>query len=223
MDTNQEPIEYDGDFAIAILAKAPVTGYAKTRMIPLLGEIGAANLQRWLMQRTVALAVVADLGPVTLWCAPDTSHVDFAICKAFGPVELLPQPDGDLGYRMLRAAEHHSKRLGTLIVGTDCPALTPAKLTQVADALRRGMDAVVIPAEDGGYVLIGLRQARAEVFVDIDWSTSRVMTQTRDRLNTLGLRWMELPPLWDVDTPADFERLAGFSGDVKQLVGMDAP
>lgn len=213
MDISRKRIDEECRFAVAVLAKAPIPGYAKARLIPLLGEDGAAGVQRWLMQRAVALALVADLGPVTLWCAPDTTHPDFAICRAYGSVALERQPEGDLGARMLCAARHHRQTTGTLILGTDCPALTSARLVAVADVLRQGADAVVIPAEDGGYVLIALRQAPDELFVDIDWSTSEVMAQTRRRLDRLGLAWTEFPPLWDVDTPADFERLVRFSPD----------
>ncbi len=72
--------------AVAILARAPIPGQAKTRLIPALGAEGAAHLQRWLLQRTVAMALAADVGPVTLWCAGDPRHADFALCRAFGSV-----------------------------------------------------------------------------------------------------------------------------------------
>ena len=95
---------------------------------------------------------------------------------------------------------------GTLLIGTDCPALTPALLREAAAALREH-DATLIPAEDGGYVLIGLRQPEPIVFADIAWSTPAVAAQTRERFAALGWRWQELAPLWDVDHPADVERL----------------
>ena len=91
--------------------------------------------------------------------------------------------------------------------GPVCPVLTPDLIRQVADALDRH-DAVLVPAEDGGYVLIALRRADPRLFEAIDWSTDRVMAQTRLRLRALGLDWHETAPLWDVDRPADFERLA---------------
>jgi len=100
--------------------------------------------------------------------------------------------------------EHRRQPL--LIVGTDCPVLTPEHLQRAADALHTH-DAVLIPAEDGGYVLIGLRRALPSVFQRVDWSTPRVMAQTRERLNALGASWLELPALWDVDDPQDWQRL----------------
>jgi glycosyltransferase A (GT-A) superfamily protein (DUF2064 family) len=92
-----------------------------------------------------------------------------------------------------------------LIVGTDCPVLTPAHLQQAADALQTH-DAVLIPAEDGGYVLIGLRRPLPTVFEDITWSTPQVLMQTRERLLAAGASWQELPTLWDVDEPVDWAR-----------------
>ncbi|WP_068805937.1 TIGR04282 family arsenosugar biosynthesis glycosyltransferase [Thauera phenolivorans] len=202
---------------LAILAKAPVAGFAKTRLIPHLGREGAAALQRWLLRRAVRVAVRADLGPVSLWCAPDTGHPDFERCLASGEVRLLSQPQGDLGVRMQAAAAASRTPAGMLIIGTDCPVLTPVLIRRVARALGQH-DAVVVPAEDGGYVLIALRRADPRLFADIDWSTDRVMEQTRERLRALGLRWHEPAALWDVDRPEDFERLAALSPAVRAAV-----
>ena len=199
---------------IAILAKAPIPGLAKTRLIPRLGEQGAARLQSWLLQRTVAAALVADVGPVSLWCAPDTQHPEFHLCRAFGQVSLHRQPAGDLGARMLAALEDRPALSATLIVGTDCPVLSPSLLRRAAECLRGGDDAVVLPAEDGGYVLIGMREAAAGPFTGIEWGTGRVIDQTRRRLGEMGWRWSEPATLWDVDRPPDLYRLAELFPDV---------
>jgi rSAM/selenodomain-associated transferase 1 len=191
---------------VAIMAKAPVPGQTKTRLIPLLGATGAAQLQRWLIERSVATAVAADLGPVMLWCAGPLDHPDFQQTLASGSVSLHPQPDGDIGDRMLASAEAAKSPAGVLIIGTDCPALTPTLLRQAAAALT-GHDAVVFPAEDGGYVLIGMRRPVSELFAGIEWSTERVMAQTRERLVSLGWSWSEPATLWDVDRQGDYERL----------------
>ena len=207
--------------AVAILTKAPIPGLAKTRLIPHLGAKGAAALQAWLLRRTLSTAHAANLGPVTLWCAPETDHPDFAECKALGPVRLCRQPDVDLGGRMHAAVAESSAAgalvIGTLVLGTDCPALTPEVLHEAAAALREH-DAVVIPAEDGGYVLIGLRQPVHAVFQHVEWSTDRVMAQTRQQLHAAGLTWRELPPLWDIDRFEDVERLLGLFPDVVAVV-----
>ncbi|HEX6736024.1 MAG TPA: TIGR04282 family arsenosugar biosynthesis glycosyltransferase [Azonexus sp.] len=186
---------------VAILAKAPRPGFAKTRLIPRLGAAGAAALQDWLLRRTVATAVAAQLGPVTLWGAPDGADPAFA-AVAGGSVTVHDQPAGDLGIRLLAAVAAGP----TLLLGTDCPALTPAILRRAAGALAHH-DAVAIPAEDGGYVLLGLHRADPSLFTGIAWSTAQVMAQTRQRLQQLGWRWLELPALWDVDRPDDLGRL----------------
>jgi rSAM/selenodomain-associated transferase 1 len=188
---------------VAIMARAPVPGLAKTRLIPALGAAGAARLQSWLLQRTVAMALAADVGPVSLWCAGDPAHPDFAAYAQLGQVSLRVQPEGDLGWRMLAAIRAASA--GVLVIGTDCPALTPLHLHEAAAALA-GNDAVVTPAEDGGYVLIGMRIPAPELFTRIDWGSENVMAQTRLRLRELGWVWHEPATLWDVDRPADLER-----------------
>ena len=190
---------------VAILARAPIPGQAKTRLIPVLGATGAAALHRWLLHRTVATALAADVGPVTLWCAGDPEHPDFEHCRAFGAVAMRPQPEGDLGVRML-AALRESPTETTLVIGTDCPALTATHLHEAAQTLVVH-DAVILPAEDGGYVMIGARSPRPELFAAIDWGTTRVMAQTRQRLAALGWRWDEPATLWDVDRPEDLARL----------------
>ena len=188
--------------AVAILAKAPLPGLAKTRLIPALGREGAALLQARLIARTLATACAAAIGPVSLWAAPEESHFH-ELAQRF-PVTLARQVDGDLGARMHGAFE---SACPALVIGSDCPALEPQHLRDAADALRDGCDAAVIPAEDGGYVLIGLRQPRPDLFADMPWGTATVMAETRRRAAELGLAVRELAPLWDLDLPADLDRL----------------
>lgn len=199
--------------ALAILAKAPVAGWAKTRLIPLLGARGAARAQRRFTVDTLGLASATQLGSVTLWCAPDRHHRFFQVLvqalQKRTTLVCVDQPAGDLGVRMGYAfAQHFSiaPNLPLLLMGTDCPLLSPGVLQQAANAMVHS-DAVLIPAEDGGYVLIGLRRNLPQVFEGIDWSTPAVLAQTRARLRSSGATWQELAPLWDVDEPADWQRL----------------
>ncbi len=200
---------------IAIFAKAPVPGTAKTRLIPALGARGAARLHRQLVQHALTVARATAPGNVTLWCAPDADHRFFRALARQKTIALAAQRGADLGARMRHAFEHHTAHRATLLIGSDCPALTPTHLQDAANALHCGHDAVFIPAEDGGYVVVGLRQPQAAVFADIDWGTPRVMAQTRARLAAAGLRWTELPALWDVDRPDDLPRLTGLNMDYK--------
>lgn len=203
---------------VAILARAPIPGKAKSRLIPALGAEGAANLQGWLLQRTVAMALIADVGPVSLWCTDDPAHAAFAVCRAFGSVKIRRQPEGNLGERMFAAFDRSTTTSGTLVIGTDCPALRPAHLRDAAAALS-GNDAVVIPAEDGGYVLIGARTPASDLFTGIDWGSERVMLQTRQRLATMGWKWIEPDLLWDVDLPQDLERLYARYPEARSIEG----
>lgn len=191
--------------AIAVLAKAPLPGFAKTRLIPALGAAGAALLQARLVEHSVATACAARIGPVTLWAAPDERHPLFQAIRARLGVALARQDGGDLGERMLAAVA--AADMPVLVIGTDCPALTADHLRTAADILRSGVDAAIIPAEDGGYVLIGLRTPTRALFSQMHWSAPSVMEETRCRLRDLGMTWQEPVTLWDVDVPADMERL----------------
>lgn len=191
--------------SIAILAKAPVPGLAKTRLIPTIGAHAAAVLQERLTERAVATALAADVGPVTIWCAPDGTHDSFLKLVARSRITLRRQPEGDIGARMLAATATGSGP--TLVIGTDCPALTEVHLRGAANALRNGTDVILIPAEDGGYVLIGTRSAQPPLFAGIAWGTKTVLAETRARIIQQRLILTEQPPLWDVDTENDLARL----------------
>ncbi|HYF21555.1 MAG TPA: TIGR04283 family arsenosugar biosynthesis glycosyltransferase [Ramlibacter sp.] len=202
------PAEPVPPFALAVLAKAPVPGLAKTRLAPLLGTVGAARAQRRFLLDTARMALEAAPGAVTVWAAPDEQHRCFRALRRRCGFTVLPQPAGDLGARLRHAMQaHFAASAGHwLVVGTDCPLLAPGHLQAAARALDQH-DAVLVPAEDGGYVLLGLRRPLPAVFEAIDWSTPRVLAQTRERLAAAGASWQELPPLWDVDEPADWQRL----------------
>lgn len=192
---------------IAVFAKAPNPGEVKTRLAPALGERGAAALHRSLVVHAVQTAVGAGIGAVELWCAPDAGHPFFAECSRCYGVTLIAQGEGDLGARMQRAFE---KMLGeterALLVGSDIPAMTPDYLRAADAALAKGHDAVLGPAEDGGYVLIGLRRVVPDLFECVRWSEPDVLAVTRTRIAGLGWRHLELPTLWDVDRPEDLQR-----------------
>jgi uncharacterized protein len=195
------------DTAIAVFAKAPVPGAVKTRLAGVLGADAAASLHAGLVRHALSTAVHARLGPVSLQCLPDIDHPFFARCAEEFGARLVPQRGDDLGARMRHAFEpawRDGVRL--LVIGADCPALTAEHLAGAARALR-GKDAVFVPAEDGGYVLVGLARPLAGVFDDIAWGTAAVMTRTRERLRAAGATWTELATLWDVDRPDDYARL----------------
>lgn len=192
--------------SLMIFAKAPVAGAAKTRLAPVLGEQGAADLHARLTGRILHTAVAANLAPVEIWCSPDCSHPFFqAITAAVGR---QVQYGHDLGDRMANAFDSALGRHPyAVLVGTDCPAMTPDYLARAFALLDDGADAVLGPAEDGGYLLIGLRRMDKRLFEGMSWGTDRVLDETRQRLRELGWRWQELETLWDVDRPEDVARL----------------
>jgi rSAM/selenodomain-associated transferase 1 len=196
--------------ALVVMAKAPLPGRAKTRLIPALGAAGAARLQVELLRTVVGRLLRARLCPVQIWCEPDTGHPDFAALAGAG-ARLETQHGADLGERMANAAR---KALDTAryaaIVGTDVPELDPAYAESALRALRAGRDAVLGPVEDGGYCLLGLRLVEDALFRDMAWSTASVAEETRRRLRALGWAFEELPMLWDVDRPEDLPRLDGW-------------
>lgn len=196
---------------VIVFAKAPRPGAAKTRLIPALGAVGAASLAHALLRHTLTLAAAAAPGRVTLYCAPDAGDPWLREAAAQSGASLAVQANTDLGGRMaaaLAAVLRNAPR--ALLIGTDCPGLNAQVLQQAAEALHE-VDAVLIPALDGGYVLVGASQARlanlSAMFDDIAWSTTGVMAQTRERLNALGWHWRELPPMADIDEPADLIHL----------------
>lgn len=203
---------------IAVFARAPVPGQTKTRLIPRLGAHGAAALQRILMRRTLETALAANVGPVSLWCAPDCKDPAFVELSELFRVSCYPQRGADLGERMFQAFAHICRRSAALVIGTDCPALTTPELRTAAYALEQGTDAVFVPAEDGGYVLVGLRHAQASLVHGISWGSGRVMDETRERLRRSALRWVELRSSWDVDRPEDLDRLLAGEPHFQDLI-----
>ena len=196
---------------LQVFAKAPVAGTCKTRLIPALGAHGAATLHQRLVRHRLAAAQVwqrATQGArVELWCAPDTVHPFFADCARDYGVTLHQQTGPDLGARMwLALCGAVAKGERPVLVGTDCPWLTLDDLAAAFKALDSA-DAVVAPAHDGGYVLVGLKRAVPELFAGVTWGTDSVMAATRAAAKRVHATLAELRTLPDLDTPADLVRL----------------
>lgn len=192
---------------ILVFARAPIPGRTKTRLISALGPDGAADLHRALLRHMLTSAAAAATGPVVLWGTGDDPFGDLpALAREFG-AELRNQPEGDLGTRMRAAlAAALAGADGALVVGSDCPWIDADALRSAAVELSRH-DAVLGPAEDGGYVLLGARRAEPVLFADMPWGTEQVLGITRERLASLGWRWFELEERGDVDRPEDLSAL----------------
>ncbi|MSP98775.1 MAG: glycosyltransferase [Betaproteobacteria bacterium] len=196
------------DAALIVFARAPTPGRVKTRLVPLLGENGAARLHARLVEGTIRTALDSGFGRVVLYCSPGVGNVFFEKLQKRFKISLRAQRGRDIGDRMycalLQELRDHPY---AVLIGSDCPALRPADLRAAARALRSGADAVLAPAEDGGYPLIGLRRVSRRLFDGIPWGGPQVLARTRRRLTALHWHWRELRTLWDVDRPEDVARL----------------
>jgi rSAM/selenodomain-associated transferase 1 len=190
---------------LIIFSRYPEPGRTKTRLIPRLGAAGAAELQRQMTEHTLrqvrtfqtgrsVLGVVAFTGatadPMRAWLG---AHWQYA-----------PQAVGDLGQRMA-AAIATSQAAGaqrTVIIGIDCPDLTPAILTAAFEQLQ-SYPVVLGPAQDGGYYLVGVTEPMPALFTGIDWGTDRVLAQSLQAIAAQGKSCALLPTLGDVDYPED--------------------
>lgn len=192
---------------IALLCRAPIPGFAKTRLIPHLGEMQTARLQEELILQAVCTALDAEVGPVELWCDPDESHPFFGkIIKKY-PVRLTPQPPGDRGTRLhTSAAGALTTADGVILMGVDCAVLQGYHLQEAATALARGNDVAIGPAEDGSFVLLALKHASDQLFDGIPWGSPLVLARTQERISQLGWRCHTLETLWNVNTPDDYQR-----------------
>lgn len=192
---------------LLIFSKSPEAGQVKTRLVPLLGAPGAAAYSASLVHHCLDKCTTAGLCPVELWCSPSSATPFFHGCRVRYGIELHEQTGADLGQRMFQALDSALARCDSaVLIGTDCPALRVTDLEDAFTALQQGSGAVIGPARDGGYYLIGLRQAQPRLFSNIAWGTDGVFRETVVRLEQLGLEYTCLPEREDVDTPEDYLR-----------------
>tara|TARA_B100001179_G_C18563290_1_gene391612 strand:- start:214 stop:792 length:579 start_codon:yes stop_codon:yes gene_type:complete len=180
---------------VAIFARWPEPGKAKTRLIPRLGAEGAATLYRRLLELTVEQARESAL--------PFHLRVTGAEPQRFrdwlgGTLDVRDQGAGDLGEKLARVP------VPGLMIGSDCPGLTAKLLEEAAQALSTH-EAVIGPADDGGYWLLGLRAPCPDLFTDMEWSTAQVFPETMRRLESRGIAPHVLPELTDIDTGEDLD------------------
>lgn len=190
---------------LVIFSRFPAPGSTKTRLIPALGEQGAADLQRQMTHRTLDVA--------RRWRAGSSGTVEVRFTggsaeetqSAFGrDVSYADQGGGSLGERLIRAfrGREHAPNQRVVTIGSDCPDISPLILHQAFAALDTH-DVVIGPARDGGYYLLGLRSPHPKLFHRIDWGSASVFAQTMEQCRAAGLRVATLEPLSDVDEPED--------------------
>ncbi|TVP64741.1 MAG: glycosyltransferase [Nodularia sp. (in: Bacteria)] len=190
---------------LIIFTRYPEPGKTKTRLIPALGDVGAANLQRQMTEHTIF--EVQEL--------QKTTAISWEVRFAGGNSQLMQdwlgsdlfyhsQGEGDLGARMARSLAHafESGAEQVIIIGIDCPGVNAHILTQAFEQLHT-CDLTLGPAIDGGYYLIGLSHLIPELFVNIDWGTDQVLPQTVNIAEKLKISLAYLSPLADIDLPED--------------------
>lgn len=193
---------------IVVFARAPVAGQVKTRLQPALGEAACLRLYEQLLDRTMRSVTAEALAPVQLWVDQDPRHESFLSYCSKNSIYL--QREGDLGQKMAHAVLTVLSQPAVdsvILLGSDCPELDAAHLRLALHALTDGEEAVITPAEDGGYVLLGLRSLYEEIFENVDWGGDKVFEQTQQRFAGIGVQAKSLPMLWDVDRPEDLPRL----------------
>ena len=219
--------------AIAVMAKAPQSGHSKTRLTPPLSPSEAAAMSvAFLRDITQNMALAARTQPIARYVAyaPEGLEHLFDGVLADGTALVLADgrpdmPEGVTGFGrcLLHAigallAQGHP---AACVLNSDSPTLPTHLLCMAADLLLAPGDRAVLgPAEDGGYYLLGIKAAHAGLFAGIDWSTARVAEQTRKRARAIGLDVVELPSWYDVDDAASLERLGR---DLQRSVGYAAP
>ena len=186
--------------ALAVFLKAPRVGAVKTRLAAEVGDRQALRLYRLMAGRALAAARKAALD-TTIWFTPADAGAEMRFWLGDG-WRLRPLASGDLGARLAAAEQSVERGRAWLAIGADCPGLD-AELLRVATAVIARDEVVLGPTYDGGYYLIGGRTPLPAIFAGIPWSTSRVLAETRARLERAQLPWRELPTLRDVDTADD--------------------
>jgi rSAM/selenodomain-associated transferase 1 len=195
----------DGRETVLVVAKAPIPGRSKTRLVPPLDPEQAAALQRAMLLDTLD-ACRNEVGDVRLLHASDDEAPALQVLAP--DVPLVLQRGTGLAAALEGGIADHVGSGPCLLVSSDVPGLPPGELRAACAALRDGADVVIGPAFDGGYWLIGMREARPEPFVQIPWSTPAVTAVTRERCAASGLRVAEVASWRDVDTVVDLAAMA---------------
>lgn len=195
--------------ALAVMAKAPKAGRVKTRLSPplTLQQTAALNIE-FLRDTTENLAsIVGGAGLISYTPIGDEALFDGLLPETFA---LVPQRGDGFGERLLAAAED-ILAIGygaVCLIDSDSPTVPAEAYEQAVQALQAPGDRVMLgPSDDGGYYLIGLKQAHAAPFENITWSTSSVLEETLERCGTAGLEVVLLPTWYDVDDAATLDVL----------------
>lgn len=195
---------------LILFAKRPRLGAVKTRLVPPLAPGQALALYEAVLEDQIRFVrSLARADRAVELCTDEAWTPRGSLALASVELQRSEQGPGDLGARMLRAftRSHRDGAARTVIVGADCPTLPASRVEEAFDRLATGARAVVSPAEDGGYVLIGLLQPLPELFTDVPWGGADVLRATRQRAKSASAHVVELDAWYDVDGPRDLGRL----------------
>ncbi len=185
--------------ALIVFVKNPVKGKVKTRLSATMGEDKALAIYRELLLHTRNLCQLLTDTQVVVYYADFLNQDDL-----WNSFKKQLQCNGDLGDRMYEAFKTEESADKMVIIGSDCFELKPSHIQEAFDSLSSN-DAVIGPANDGGYYLLGLKKAENKVFNEMKWSTSDVFSQTIDRFKELNLSYLVLEELVDIDTEEDLK------------------
>lgn len=195
--------------ALLVFSKAPISGNVKTRLIPDIGANNACALHALLTHHTLQKLTHNQQLAMQLWVDPDNLEHPFVKgCATDFQISIHQQQGHDLGERMNHACRQTLQTCNAVIlVGTDCPMLDKHIINNVLINLENN-DAVLIPAIDGGYVLLALSRHHHKLFENIEWGTDRVLSQSLERLMTLGWKYYLFDAQRDLDDRADLEHFS---------------
>jgi rSAM/selenodomain-associated transferase 1 len=205
----------------ALILKAPRVGEVKTRLASSIGAERATRIYRALVEHQLA-QIPANWRTVIHFAPSDAEAEMRSWLGRFVPLkpsDFVPQPNGDLGSRLISAMNHGFASGADFVffLGGDCPGLTCSYLEEAEAALVE-TDMIIASARDGGYVLLGLRKPMASIFEGIQWSSETVFATTLRIAIAAGLSFRCLQPLEDVD---DLESYARQCAKVRNLAEMD--
>ena len=201
---------------IQIFTKAPIKGQVKTRLGDCLNEDQIIKLYKKMLHDVITMALDSKVCPVELRVALDSNH-DFFLPYIERGVTIKPQSSGDLGQRMASAFEEglYEKEF-VIAIGGDCVSIDTPYLLNAAKLLADKKEVVIGPAEDGGYVLLGMKDFFPDIFQDIPWGSERVLSLSTQKLDQGHINYALLDFAWDVDTPADYYRYLELSDKRKK-------
>lgn len=199
------------------LAKAPVEGRVKTRMLPVLSPARCVALHQFLTVRVLQNLICnpsSATQPTSMqWdyeLSCDRAHPFFDELNAKYTPKLSQQHDGDLGQRLQAIQLAHPSKI-TVLIGSDCPFLRREDIEALIEALRSELyDIALIPAHDGGYVALACSGAYPVLFNNIDWGSERVFAQTLVNADEAALRVRIFEPKHDIDRPEDLALIPDF-------------